>query len=96
MYTLVVISHCIHSSDLDSLGKACHWSPCPPAEMTFERISSRLQLAMCRRVHTHTHTLKKCCLRSRMDDDGDDNEKEMNFWCHVCQTNGMALENEVK
>ena len=27
----VVISHCFHSSDLASFGKAYHWSPCPPA-----------------------------------------------------------------
>ena len=29
-------------------------------------------------------------------DEGDDNETELKFWCHVCQTDGMAYENKVR
>ena len=29
-------------------------------------------------------------------DDGGDNENEMIFLCHVCQTDGMAYKNKVR
>ena len=56
----VMIGHCIHSSDLASLGKAYHWSPCPPCT-TKKSVSvyffrNAHSVTMFRRVHTHTHT----------------------------------------
>ena len=53
-----MISHCIHSSDLASLGKACHWSPCPPAVL-----KSMFPLSN-RGPHTHTRARARTCART--------------------------------